>query len=381
MEKACGLDVHKDSVFACVLDEEGNKILEKRYRTLTPDLTALRDTLIESGCGRIAMESTSIYWMPIWHVLESDFSLKLANPYFIKQLPGRKSDVKDAQWIAECLQKDLIKGSFVPEGILQKMRQLDRQCYRLTKSRVRLEQQMDNQLQRCNIRLSNYVSNQGNNVSLRKVIGALIQGERDPCKLVGLVHGRTKNKHGHQVITDSLDGVLDQTDIEMLRQCMEQLDLLEKQQAACLNHLEELADKYYAREISLLCTIPGIQKYSAMCIISEIGIDMDAFGKASHLVGWAGLRPRNDESAGKIQSRKTLHGNKYLRKALIQVSWVASRSNKTFLGKKHKQLAKRMKSQKALLAIARKMLVIIFNVLQTGRPFDANRNLQATKPN
>ncbi len=380
MEKACGLDVHKDSVFACVLDEEGNKILEKRYGTLTPDLTALRDTLIESGCGRIAMESTSIYWMPIWHVLESDFSLKLANPYFIKQLPGRKSDVKDAQWIAECLQKDLIKGSFVPEGILQKMRQLDRQCYRLTKSRVRLEQQMDNQLQRCNIRLSNYVSNQGNNVSLRKVIGALIQGERDPCKLVGLVHGRTKNKHGHQVITDSLDGVLDQTDIEMLRQCMEQLDLLEKQQAACLNHLEELADKYYAREISLLCTIPGIQKYSAMCIISEIGIDMDAFGKASHLVGWAGLRPRNDESAGKIQSRKTLHGNKYLRKALIQVSWVASRSNKTFLGKKHKQLAKRMKSQKALLAIARKMLVIIFNVLQTGRPFDANRNLQAMKP-
>lgn len=380
MEKACGLDVHKDSVFACVLDEEGNKILEKRYGTLTPDLTALRDTLIESGCGRIAMESTSIYWMPIWHVLESDFSLKLANPYFIKQLPGRKSDVKDAQWIAECLQKDLIKGSFVPEGILQKMRQLDRQCYRLTKSRVRLEQQMDNQLQRCNIRLSNYVSNQGNNVSLRKVIGALIQGERDPCKLVGLVHGRTKNKHGHQVITDSLDGVLDQTDIEMLRQCMEQLDLLEKQQAACLNHLEELADKYYAREISLLCTIPGIQKYSAMCILSEIGIDMDAFGKASHLVGWAGLRPRNDESAGKIQSRKTLHGNKYLRKALIQVSWVASRSNKTFLGKKHKQLAKRMKSQKALLAIARKMLVIIFNVLQTGRPFDANRNLQAMKP-
>lgn len=267
-----------------------------------------------------------------------------------------------------------------PEGILQKMRQLDRQCYRLTKSRVRLEQQMDNQLQRCNIRLSNYVSNQGNNVSLRKVIGALIQGERDPCKLVGLVHGRTKNKHGHQVITDSLDGVLDQTDIEMLRQCMEQLDLLEKQQAACLNHLEELAGKYYAREISLLCTIPGIQKYSAMCILSEIGIDMDAFGKASHLVGWAGLRPRNDESAGKIQSRKTLHGNKYLRKALIQVSWVASRSNKTFLGKKHKQLAKRMKSQKALMAIARKMLVIIFNVLQTGRPFDANRNLQAMKP-
>jgi len=380
MEKVCGLDVHKDSVFACILDEQGKRILEKRYGTLTPDLTALREALIERGCGSVAMESTSIYWMPIWHVLESDFSLKLVNPYFIKQLPGRKSDVKDAQWIAECLQKDLIKGSFVPEGILQQMRQLSRQCRRLTKSRVRLEQQMDNQLQRCNIRFSNYVSNQGNNVSLRKVIEALITGERDPSRLVRLVHGRTKNKHGHQVIAASLEGVINPTDIEMLKGCMEQIDLLEKQQAACLNHLEELAEAYFAREISLLCTIPGIQPYSAMCILSEIGNDMSVFAKASHLVGWAGLRPRNDESAGKIQSRKTLHGNKYLREILIQVSWSASRSKKTFLGKKYSHLSKRMKSQKALLAITRKILVVIFNVLRTEQPFDVNRNLQAVMP-
>ena len=134
MEKACGLDVHKDSIFACILDEQGKKILEKRYGTLTADLMTLRDSLIEQGCGKVAMESTSIYWIPIWQVLQSDFSLKLANPYFIKQLPGRKSDVKDAHWIAECLQKDLIKGSFVPEGILQQMRQLSRQFRRLTKS-------------------------------------------------------------------------------------------------------------------------------------------------------------------------------------------------------------------------------------------------------
>ncbi|HPC26167.1 MAG TPA: transposase [Paludibacteraceae bacterium] len=139
MEKACGLDVHKDSIFACILNEGGKKILEKRYGTLTPDLIALRDALVEEGCGNVAIESTSIYWMPIWQVLQSDFSLKLVNPYFIKQLPGRKSDVKDAQWIAECLQKDLIKGSFVPDSVLQQMRQLSRQFRRLTKSRVRLE--------------------------------------------------------------------------------------------------------------------------------------------------------------------------------------------------------------------------------------------------
>ena len=379
MEKVCGLDVHKDSVFACILDEQGKKILEKRYRTLTPDLTTLREALIEQGCGSVAMESTSIYWIPVWHVLESDFSLKLANPYFIKQLPGRKSDVKDAQWIAECLQKDLIKGSFVPEGILQQMRQVSRQLRRLSKSITRVKQQIDNQLQRYNIRFSNYVSNQGNNVSLRKIVDALIAGERDPSRLVRLVHGRTKNKHGHQVIAASMEGVINPTDIEMLKGCMEQINLFEKQQAACLNHLEELADAYFAGEISLLCTVPGIQKYSAMRILSEIGNDMSVFGKASHLVGWAGLRPRNDESAGKIQSRKTMHGNKYLRQMLVEVSWSAARSKKTFLGKKYYLLSKRMKSQKALLSITRKILVIIFNVLQTGQPFDANRNLQDVK--
>jgi transposase len=311
MDTCCGLDVHKDSVFACILDAQGERIFEKRYGTLTPDLTELRNVLKKHGCSQVAMESTSIYWMPIWRVLQSDFSLKLANPYFIKQLPGRKSDVKDAQWIAECLQKKLIKGSFVPDEVLQQMRQLTRQCRRLTKSQVRIEQQLDNQLQRCNIRFSNYVSNQGNNVSLRKIIRAIIGGERSPVALNRLVHGRTKNRHGAQTVSDSLDGVINDVDVEMLRQCMEQIDLLDKQQAACLTHLEELAEKYYAREISLLCTIPSIQKFSALCILSEIGNDMDAFSKANNLVGWAGLRPRNDESAGKIQSRKTLHGNKY----------------------------------------------------------------------
>ena len=242
MEKACGLDVHKSSVFACIMNEKGEKIFEKRYGTLTPDLVELRDMLVEQNCSRVAMESTSIYWMPIWHVLESDFELTLANPYFIRQLPGRKNDAKDAQWIATCLQKNLIKSSFVAGDKLQQLRQYTRRIHRLTKSRVRLEQQMDNQLQRCNIRFSNYVSNQGNNVSLRKIIKAIIRGERDPVMLCGLVHGRTRNKHGVQIITNSLSGVIQKADIEMLRQCMEQIELIEKQQAACLNHLEELAN-------------------------------------------------------------------------------------------------------------------------------------------
>jgi transposase len=377
MEKACGLDVHKDSVFACILDETGQKIFEKRFGTLTPDLDQLRETLIAHRCGRVAMESTSIYWMPIWRVLSGDFELSLANPYFIRQLPGRKSDSKDAQWIAECLQKDLIKSSFVAGEVLQQMRQYTRQLRRLTKSLVRLEQQTDNQLQRCNIRFGNYVSNQGNNVSLRKIIGALIAGERDPLQLSRLVHGRTKNKHGQKVVADSLSGVIQDADIEMLRQCMEQIDLLEKQQAACLNHLEESANRYFAEEISLPGTIPGIKQYSAYCILAEIGNDMSTFQKASHLVGWAGLRPRNEETAEKIKSRKILHGNKYLRQILVEISWSVARSKKSFLGKKYGILSKRMKSQKALIAVTRKILVIIYNVLKTKQPFDPKRNTQA----
>jgi transposase len=376
MNKFSGLDVHKDSVFACIIDEKREKIFEKRFGTLTPDLIELRRTLSEYGVTEVALESTSIYWMPVWRILQPQFPMKLANPYFIKQLPGRKSDVKDAQWIAECLQRDTIKGSFVPDETLQQMRQYSRRYRYLSKSKVRVEQRMDNHLHRCGIRFSNYVSNQGNNVSLRKVVKAIIEGERDPVKLCNKVHGRTCNKHGKETITASLTGVITETDVDMFKMCMEELELLEKQQAACLTSLEELANQYYAKEISLLCTIPGIQKVSAMCILSETGGDMSAFYKANDLVGWAGLRPRNDESAGKILSKKILHGNKYLRQILVEVSWAATRSNNTFLGQKYKSLSKRMKSQKALLAITRKMLVIIYNVLKTKQPFDKTRNLQ-----
>jgi len=377
MEKACGLDVHKDSVFACILDEKGEKKFEKRYGTLTPDLIELRDMLVTQECGRVAMESTSIYWMPIWHVLEYDFELTLANPYFIKQLPGRKTDAKDAQWIAECLQKNSIKPSFVATDEMQQMRQYSRQLHRLTKNRVRWEQQMDNQLQRCNIRFSNYVSNQGRNVSMRKIIKAIIAGERSAEKFCLLVHGRTINKHGKDVITASLSGIIQSADVEMLRECMEQINLIEKQQATCLNHLEELANTFFAEEISLLCTIPGIQKFSALCILAEIGNDMSAFRKATHLVGWAGLKPRNEETAGKIKAREILYGNRYLRKILVEISWAAVKSGKSFLGKKYFILSKRMKAQKALIAITRKILVIIYHVLKTKQPFDFKRNMKA----
>jgi len=331
--------------------------------------------LVENGVLKVAIESTSIYWMPVWHVLEKDFEMKLLNPYFIKQLPGRKSDVKDAHWIATVLQKGLAKDSYVPDDFVQQMRQYSRRYRYLSKNIVRVEQRMDNHLQRCNIRFGNYVSNPGSNVSLRKIIKSIIDGERDPDKLSKLVHGRTRNKHGEKLVSESLSGVIQGVDVEMLKQCMEEIELLEKQQAQCIKSLEELAKLRFDKEISLLCTIPGIQKLSAICILAELGGDLKDFRNSAALVGWAGLRPRNDETAEKIKSRKIMHGNKYLRQILVEASWASARSNKSFLGKKYHQLAKRMKKQKALLAITRKLLVIIFNVLSKKEAFDPKRNL------
>ena len=174
MRTVCGLDVHKDSVFMCILGENGEKV-EEKFCTLTPDLDRMRDLMIWHGVVEVALESTSIYWMPIWHILASDFSLKLVNPLFIKQLPGRKTDVKDAQWIATVLQKDLIRGSYVPDPDIQELRLIERRQAELRKKGVRVLQRIDAVLQRCNIRLSNYVSDVESK-SMQKVIDAIIAG-------------------------------------------------------------------------------------------------------------------------------------------------------------------------------------------------------------
>lgn len=371
MKTVCGLDVHKDSVYVCILQENGDKFATK-FGTLTSDLYRLHDTLLQYRVEQAAMESTSIYWMPIWNVLCDTFELKLVNPYFIRQLPGRKSDVKDAEWIATALQKELIKDSYVPPLHVQEMRQYGREQSRLRKRIVRIEQSIDMQLQRCNIRFSNYVSDIGG-VSMRKVVRAIVQGETRPEVLATLVHGRIKNKHGKQVIIDSLSGVIKPVDIIMLKQYMEELEMLEKHEQECLRELHQLCDQHFRAEMALLTTIPGVRQHSAMIILSELGADMKTFLTAAALVGWAGLRPRNDQSAGKIMSRKTLHGNKYLRTILVQCAWAASRTKGGRLSQKYKYLTSRMSAQKALVAIARKLLVIIWNILSKKEAFDPTR--------
>lgn len=369
MQNYCGLDVHKDSVFMCIINESG-VVKEQQFTTLTSGLYELRSCLDLYNVYQVAMESTSIYWIPIWRVLVEGFDLKLVNPLFIKQLPGRKTDIRDAHWIALVLMKGLVYGSYVPDQQIQSLRQYERRYSALNKRIVHAEQGLDMQLQRCNIRFSNYISDIGPQ-AMRKVVKSLIAGITDPDELVKCAHTRTKNKHGTQVIRESLNGVVSQVDRDMLTLYMEELDLYHRQQEECQRHMLDICQESYELELSLLTTIPGIKITSAMTILSELGNNLSAFKTSSNLVGWAGLRPRNDESAGRIKSRKIMHGNKFLRVILVQCAWASSRSKTSRLGHKYVSLAKRMAPQKALVAIARKLLVIIWNVLTYKEPYRA----------
>ena len=367
MDRVCGLDVHKDSVFMCILTANGEKI-EDVFGTLTPELDRLRDTLVSHGVGKVAMESTSIYWVPIWRILECDFDVKLVNPYFIRQLPGRKTDIKDAQWIATVLQKELIKGSYIPDSKIQELRQYSRRIFHLTRRKQQAESAIDLTLQRCNIRLSNYVSDIGCK-SMRKVVNALICGETDSEVLALLVHKRIRNKHCHEVSNSSLTGIVSSSDRDMLKMSLEEVELYDRQLLECKEKMRIICEGHYAEELEILQTAPGIKEESAMRIIAEIGVDMKAFLTASALVGWAGLRPRNDQSAGKIKGRKTLHGNKYLRVMLTQCAWGACRTQTSKFYSRYHTLKKRMNHNKALMANARKLLVVIWNLLAKKQPY------------
>lgn len=361
-----GLDVHKDSVYLCILKANGEKI-EQVFGVLTPELDAMRDLLVEHSVGELAMESTSIYWIPVWRVLEADFSLKLVNPLFIKQLPGRKSDVKDAEWIATCLQKELISGSYVPDEIIQRMRQYNRRIFDLDKEIARKLAKIDAVMQRCNIRLSNYVSSTDSK-SYRDVVKLLCAGETDATKLADAVHGRIINKHGRVTIEAALTGVVSEAETDCLRQLSEEIDLANKHKQECHDKLVNYCKKYYNEQYENLLTIPGVKDRSATAIIAEVGTDMTTFKTGGNLAAWAGLKPRNDESNKKVKSRSITHGNKYLRKTLIECSWAASRTRDCFFARfsYHQTQVRRKNRMKVQVAIARKLLVCVWNILSKG---------------
>jgi len=364
MRQVCGLDVHKDSVFACIVNEKG-VVFQEKFGVLTPELEQLAAALQEHDVDEVCMESTSVYWMPVWRVLERYvMDLKLVNPYFIKQLPGKKSDVKDAEWIATCLLKDLIRGSYVPADIIQQLRQYDRRISDLNAECVRKLGKLDAALQRCNIRISNYVATIDGK-SYKEVVRLISEGVRDPAELLKVIHGRITNRVGKNVIIASLTGVISDTDIDVIRQLREEVDLAQRHKDECQSKMDAICQQYFPEQLKKLQTIPGVKGRSATAIIAEVGSDVSSFQDAAHLVSWCGLKPRNEESAGKIKARSITHGNRYLRKTLIECSWAASKTQGCYLNRfsYYQTVVRRKNKMKVQVAIARKILTAVWYVL------------------
>jgi len=316
------------------------------------------------------MESTSIYWIPIWRILAPHFKLRLVNPYFIKQLPGHKSDVKDAQWIAECTMKELVKGSFVPPEDIQQLRQYDRRIFDLDEEIVRKLSKLDAVMQRCNIRLSNYVSNVDSK-SYKNVVKKISEGVTAPEELIKEVHGRIINHHGRETILASLTGVISEAEIDVLRQLREELDLDEKHKRECLEKMKAICEAKFPDEFKRLKTIPGVKERAATSLIAEIGTDMSKFETANHLASWSGLKPRNDESNKKVKSRRITHGNVFLRKNIIECAWAASRTKDCFFSKfsYHQTQVRKKNKMKVLVAVARKLLIAAWHVIHDQKDY------------
>ena len=365
-----GLDVHKDSVYLCIMRYDEAIIFEKTYGTLTTQLRQMRDDMLGHGVMECAMESTAVYWVPVWNELCEHMTLRLANPHFIKQLPGRKSDTKDAQWIAECQLKNLIRESFVPNPIVQDMRKLNRRIFDLNEDMTYNKNKLDAAMQRCGFRLSNYVSQTGGK-SYQSVVRAIASGTTAPEKLISMVHGRTVNKHGRETILGAVTGNFSQVDIAVISQYLSIIDLINAQLDECQKMLTAMCQKHFPEQYKRLQTIPGVKERAATAIIAETGADMSMFAKATNLVGWCGLKPRNDESNRKIKSNKITHGNKYLRQILIEISWVASRTRNCFFSNfSYTQVTVKKKSKmKIQVAIARKILVAVWHMLSKEEDF------------
>lgn len=369
MKVVCGLDVHKDSVFCCILCANGEKIQHK-FGVLTEELVTLRDLMVSEGVEECAMESTSIYWIPIWRVLEGSVKLHLVNPYFIKQLPGKKSDVNDAEWIATCLSKELIASSFVPDDKIQRLRQYDRRIFDLNASISRNLVKLDQCIQRCNIRISNYISTTDSK-GYRSIVKLISQGVTDAEVLVKELHGRTINRHGRETLVKALTGVVSETDIDIIKQLVEEIELQQRHKDEAQKKMTALCMEWFPQEVENLQTIPGVKERSATSIIAEIGTDMTHFQTPKKLVSWVGLRPRNEESAGKIKARGITHGNRFVRKTMIECSWGAARMKESFFAEfSYRQCVERRKNKmKVQVAIARKILVAVWYVLSQGTQY------------
>jgi transposase len=413
-QRCCGLDIHKKMVVACliILTADGKRRKQIRtFGTTTAALLELLDWLKAAGCTHVGMEATGVYWRPIYNLLEGHFELVVANARHIKAVPGHKTDVKDAQWIASLLQHGLLKASFVPSTEQRELRELTRYRTTLVEERARIVNRLQKTLEDTNLKLGDVVSDITGK-SAQAILRGLLAGETDPKVLADLARGRLKAKraqleealvgtikpHHHFLLTEHLDHIhqLDQsigrvgTEIEARmgpllppepeeasgKQSEPEQALSEEQTGSEQTASEkqtEPANKEplsLAQAVVLLCSIPGISQRAAEGILAEIGVNMDRFQSAKHLASWAGMCPGNHESAGKRTSGRTNKGSPWLRKLLVQAALAAGRTKNTYLSAQYGRLAARRGKKRATIAVGHTILVIIFHVLRDQKPYE-----------
>jgi transposase len=364
----CGLDVHKKSVVACLMsfDAKGRRRKEVRtFGTMTQDLLALSDWLTAAGCTHVAMESTGVYWKPVYNLLEGLFDLLVVNAQHIKRVPGRKTDVQDAEWIADLLQHGLLRGSFVPPTAQRQLRDLTRHRSTLVAERARIVNRLQKVLEDANIKLA-AVASDITGVSARMMLQALLEGERDSTVLAQLARGRMRAKR--DLLEQALCGRMRPHHAFMLTEHLSHLEYLDESIGRFTDEVNDrLSDA--AEQIMLLDTIPGLSRRAAEVILAEIGTDMSRFPSAKHLASWAGICPGNYESAGKRKSGKTRKGSRWLRQLLIEAAHGAAHTKQTYLGALYRRLAARRGTKKALVAVGHAILVITYHVLTRREPY------------
>ena len=360
-----GLDVHKDTVVACGRHMANGEVRRevRTFKTTTKELLALSDWLADEGCTHIAMEATGVYWKPVWHVLgDGDFTLVLANAAHVKNVPGRKTDVNDATWLADLLAHGLIRGSFVPDEQTQEMRSLLRTRKQLVRERSSHVQRLQKTLEDANIKLDSVISDILG-LSGRRMIEALIAGETDPEGLAALAHRRIKATPDE--LEAALHGRVTRRHRFLLRLHLQQIDAID----AAIDQIDQEVDadvEPFRAAIALLTSIPGVSVLSAEIILAEIGRDMSRFPTAGHLISWAGLCPKNDESAGKRRSTRMRKGAPWLKTTLVQCAWAASRKKASYLQAQFHRLRARRGAKKAIGALAASILTTVYHMLTSG---------------
>jgi transposase len=364
-----GLDVHKDSVYACVrhLSDDGQVRQEVRvFGTATRPLLELSDWLASEGVTHVAMESTGVYWKPVWNVLEGRFSVLVVNAKHVKNVPGRKTDVKDCQWIAQLLQHGLLSASFVPERPQRELRDLTRQRVQLIQEKSRVANRVQKTLEDANIKLAS-VASDALGASGRAMIQALIDGDKTPEQMADLAKRKLREKI--PLLREALSGKVTDHHRFMLRRLMEQIEHLEEQIQAFDTRIEAVMSPLEQAMASSVDQIPGIDSRAAQNILAEIGTDMSRFASSNHLCSWAGMCPGNRQSGNKRKPQAMNEGNRWLKRTLMQCAWAASRAKGSYFQAKYRRLAGRRGKKRAAAAVAHSQLVVIYHMLRDGTEY------------